>query len=74
MVDGHTPVAGDDVQGAADANFLVQTHSLKTLEVLNDGSFYGAGLAAVVAKQATTDGATVTTNTYPETGSCGGTA
>jgi branched-chain amino acid transport system substrate-binding protein len=67
-------VAGDDVQGAADANFLVQTHSLKTLEVLNDGSFYGAGLAAVVAKQATTDGATVTTNTYPETGSCGGTA
>ena len=67
-------VAGDDVQGAADANFLVKTHSLKTLDVINDGSFYGSGLAAVVASQAKTDGATVTTYTYPETGSCGGTA
>ena len=67
-------VAGDDVQGAADANFLVNTHHKKSIEVLNDGSFYGAGLAAVVAKQAKTDGATVSTNTYPETGSCGGTA
>lgn len=67
-------VAGDDVQGAADADFLVKTHSTKTLAVINDGSFYGAGLAAVVAKQATADGATVTPNTYPETGSCGGTA
>jgi branched-chain amino acid transport system substrate-binding protein len=67
-------VAGDDVQGAADADFLVKTHSLKTIAVINDGSFYGAGLAAVVAKQAATDGATVTPNTYPETGSCGGTA
>ncbi len=67
-------VAGDDVQGAADANFLVKTHSLTTVDVINDGSFYGAGLAAVVASQAKTDGASVTTYTYPETGSCGGTA
>jgi branched-chain amino acid transport system substrate-binding protein len=67
-------VAGDDVQGAADANFLVKTKSLKTLDVINDGSFYGAGLAAVVATQVKTDGGTATTYTYPETGSCGGTA
>jgi branched-chain amino acid transport system substrate-binding protein len=67
-------VAGDDVQGAADATYLVKTKSLKTLAVINDGSFYGAGLAAVVAKSAAADGATVTPNTYPETGSCGGTA
>jgi len=67
-------VAGDDVQGAADATFLVTTKGLKSLIVINDGSFYGAGLAAVVAKSATADGATVTPYTYPETGSCGGTA
>ena len=54
-------VAGDDVQGAADANFLVKTKSLKTLDVINDGSFYGAGLAAVVATQVKTDGGTATT-------------
>lgn len=67
-------VAGDDVQGAADANFLVKTHGLKSLVVINNGSFYGAGLASVVAKQAKKDGASVTTYTYPTTGSCGGTA
>jgi branched-chain amino acid transport system substrate-binding protein len=67
-------VAGDDVQGAADANFLVKTKGLKSLIVVNDGSFYGAGLATVVAKQAATNGAKVTPYTYPETGSCGGTA
>ena len=67
-------VAGDDVQGAADADFLVKTKSLKSLYVINDGSFYGSGLATVVAAQAKTDGATVTTNSFPETSSCGGTA
>ena len=67
-------VAGDDVQGAADAKFLVKTKSVKKLIVVNDGSFYGAGLASVVAKQAKTLGAAVTTYTYPESGSCGGTA
>ncbi len=67
-------VAGDDVQGAADAKFLVKTKSVKSLYVVDDGSFYGAGLAAVVASEAKTLGATVTSNTYPETGSCGGTA
>ncbi len=67
-------VAGDDVQGAADANFLVKTHGAKSLVVINNGSFYGAGLAAVVSKTAKSDGATVTNYTDPTTGSCGGTA
>ncbi len=67
-------VAGDDVQGAADANFLVKTHHVKSLVVINNGSFYGAGLAAVVSKQAKKDGAKVTNYTDPTTGSCGGTA
>jgi branched-chain amino acid transport system substrate-binding protein len=67
-------VAGDDVQGAADADFLVKTKSLNSVYVVDDGSFYGSGLAAVVASSAKADGATVTTNSYPETSSCGGTA
>jgi branched-chain amino acid transport system substrate-binding protein len=67
-------VAGDDVQGLADANFLVKTKGAKTIDVINDGSFYGAGLSAVVASSAKSAGASVTTYTYPETGSCGGTA
>ena len=67
-------VAGDDVQGVADANFLVKTKSLKSVLVIDDASFYGAGLAGVVAGQAKTDGATVTTQSLNETSSCGGTA
>ncbi len=67
-------VAGDDVQGAADAKFLVKTHNAKSIDVINDGSFYGAGLASVVSTQAKSLGASVTNYTYPETGSCGGTA
>ncbi len=67
-------VAGDDVQGVADANFLVKTKSLKSVLVVDDASFYGAGLAGVVATQAKKDGATVTTQTLNETSSCGGTA
>jgi len=67
-------VAGDDVQGAADANYLVKTKGKTKLYVINDASFYGSGLASVVAASAKTDGASVTTNTDPETSSCGGTA
>ena len=63
-------VAGDDVQGAADANFLVKQKNVKNLYVIDDGSYYGAGLAAVVAQQAKSDGAKVTTNSYPESSSC----
>lgn len=63
-------VAGDDVQGTADANFLVTTKSLKSLYVVNDGSFYGSGLATVVASAATKLGATVTPNSFPGTAQC----
>ena len=67
-------VYGDDVQGAADAKFLAKTKALKKILVIDDGSFYGAGLAQVVAANAKTDGASVTTNSLPETSSCGGLA
>jgi branched-chain amino acid transport system substrate-binding protein len=67
-------VAGDDVQGAADANFLVKKMHFKKIYVLNDASFYGAGLAAVVAKQVKADRAKSVTATYQASSSCGGTA
>jgi branched-chain amino acid transport system substrate-binding protein len=67
-------VAGDDVQGVADANFLVKTKSLKSVLVIDDASFYGSGLAGVVNAQAKADGATVTTQSLNQTSSCGGTA
>ncbi len=64
-------VYGDDVQGAADANFLVKTHGASTLYVIDDGSFYGAGLAQVVAQDAQALKASVTTNSLPQTCSPG---
>jgi branched-chain amino acid transport system substrate-binding protein len=67
-------VYGDDVQGLADANFLVKTHKAKSVLVIDDGSFYGAGLAQVVATDAKNAGATVTTNSLPQTSNCGGVA
>jgi branched-chain amino acid transport system substrate-binding protein len=63
-------VAGDDIQGAADANFLVKTKKLSSVYVINDATFYGAGLADVVATHAKADGASVTTNTIPGTAQC----
>src|ERR1700722_9020910 len=56
-------VADDSVQGSADAKFLVTTKKVTTLLVIADGSFYGTGLAAVVAADAKKLGATVTTET-----------
>jgi branched-chain amino acid transport system substrate-binding protein len=56
-------VADDSVQGSADAKFLVTTKKVKSLLVIADGSFYGTGLAAVVAADAKKLGATVTTET-----------
>ena len=64
-------VANDGVQGPADGNYLAKTLKQKTIEVINDASSYGAGLAAQVAAQATKDGATVTTATLPSTTACG---
>ncbi|MGC1239594.1 MAG: branched-chain amino acid ABC transporter substrate-binding protein [Acidimicrobiales bacterium] len=54
-------VADDSVQGSADASYLVTTKGEKTITVIGDESFYGTGLANVVAAQATKLGATVTT-------------
>jgi branched-chain amino acid transport system substrate-binding protein len=56
-------VADDSVQGAADAKFLDTTKKVKSLLVIADGSFYGDGLAAVVAADAKKAGVTVTTET-----------
>ena len=66
-------VFGDDVQGAADAKFL-KDKGLTKLQIVDDGSFYGSGLAAVVEKYSRASGATVDTNTLPATSNCGGTA
>jgi branched-chain amino acid transport system substrate-binding protein len=63
-------VADDSVQGPADANYVVQTLHLTKLYVSNDASTYGEGLAAAFAAQATKDGATVTTGTFPGTTQC----
>ena len=65
-------VYGDDVQGTTDANFLVKTKGAKTVSVISDGSFYGAGIAGVVAGAAKAAGATVTTDSLPQTSSCSG--
>ena len=67
-------VYGDDVQGSADAKFFVSTKHVSKLLVLDDGSFYGSGLAAVVATAAKADHATVTSNSYPQSSNCGGLA
>jgi branched-chain amino acid transport system substrate-binding protein len=63
-------VADDSVQGPADANYVVQKLHLTKLYVASDASTYGEGLASAFAAQATKDGATVTTGTFPGTSQC----
>ena len=63
-------VADDNVQGPADANYLVKKLGVKSLYVVNDGTAYGSGVAGAVATQATKDGATVTPATVPGTSQC----
>ncbi len=63
-------VYGDDVQGQADARFLVKNRGAKTLEVIGDGTFYGSGLAKVVQVDAKAFGAKVTYQTYAQSASC----
>lgn len=67
-------VADDGVQGPADANYVVKKLKIKKVYVINDGSTYGAGLAAQFATTAHNDGATTNTNTLPTTSACGGSA
>jgi branched-chain amino acid transport system substrate-binding protein len=64
-------VADDSVQGKADADYLVTVKGVKNLLVVNDESFYGSGLATVVAADAKALGATVTTESIPATANGG---
>ena len=66
-------VYGDDVQGSADANFLINVKKAKSITVINDGTFYGAGVAQVVSDFAKkVKGETVKLATLPQTSSCSG--
>lgn len=65
-------VADDSVQGTADATYLVKTKGIKNLLVIGDESFYGAGLAKVVATEAKDFGATVTTQSIANINEGGG--
>jgi branched-chain amino acid transport system substrate-binding protein len=65
-------VADDSVQGSADASYLVTTKGEKTITVIGDESFYGTGLANVVATQASKLGATVTTKSIANINEGGG--
>jgi len=65
-------VADDSVQGAADAKYLVTTKGEKSITVIGDESFYGAGLAKAVAADATKLGATVTTQSIANINEGGG--
>ena len=65
-------VADDSVQGAADATYMVKSKGVSTVLVVGDESFYGAGLAKVVATDATADGATVTTQSIANINEGGG--
>lgn len=65
-------VADDSVQGAADATYIVKDKGVTNLTVIGDESFYGAGLAKVVATDAQADGATVTTQSIANINEGGG--
>jgi branched-chain amino acid transport system substrate-binding protein len=63
-------VANDDVQGPADADYVVKVLKLTKIYVANDASTYGEGIATTFAAEATKDGATVTTGSFPGTSQC----
>jgi len=63
-------VANDSVQGPADADYVVKVLHLDKIYVVNDASTYGEGIATTFAAEATKDGATVTTGTFPGTSQC----
>src|SRR3984957_9303472 len=65
-------IADDSVQGKADADYLVKVKSVSNLLVISDASFYGDGLAKVVAADATALGAKVTTEQIPNVNTGGG--
>jgi branched-chain amino acid transport system substrate-binding protein len=65
-------IADDSVQGKADADYLVKVKDVTNLLVISDASFYGDGLAKVVAADATALGAKVTTSQIPNVNTGGG--
>jgi branched-chain amino acid transport system substrate-binding protein len=65
-------IADDSVQGKADADYLVSVKKVTNLLVISDASFYGDGLAKVVAMDATALGAKVTTSQIPNVNTGGG--
>jgi branched-chain amino acid transport system substrate-binding protein len=65
-------IADDSVQGKADADYLVKVKDVSNLLVISDASFYGDGLAKVVAADATALGAKVTTEQIPNVNTGGG--
>jgi branched-chain amino acid transport system substrate-binding protein len=65
-------IADDSVQGKADADYLVKVKKVTNLLVISDASFYGDGLAQVVATDAKALGATITTQQIPNVNTGGG--
>jgi len=63
-------VANDSVQGPSDADYVVKVLKDTKVYVANDASTYGEGIATTFAAEATKDGATVTTGTFPGTSQC----
>ncbi len=64
-------VASDQVQGTADADYVVKTLHLTKIYNISDGSTYGAGLSSIFGGRAKHDGASVTDATVPSTTGCG---
>ncbi len=64
-------VASDAIQGRGDADYATATLKATKIYVVNDGSDYGAGLAAQFNTEAKKDHATTTTTTDDGTVQCG---
>jgi len=63
-------IPDNDVQGSADAHFLVKTVGARRLFVVQDGSAYGSSLGGVVALRANAAGVPTTTQLAPATTQC----
>lgn len=63
-------VPDDSIQGPADAQYIDKVLKYKTVDVVNDASTYGAGIASAVASTLQSEGVSVTTQTAPGTTQC----
>jgi branched-chain amino acid transport system substrate-binding protein len=67
-------VAADNVQGTADASYVVKKLKLKKIYLVSDATTYGAGLASAFKGAAKADGGTLIgggANVVPSTTGCG---